>query len=238
VLGIRTVVERGVQPLARKIFEGLSPSYDRVLVAATLMQDVYWKSWLLEHAVMTGEGRVLDIGCGTGVLEERIGGGNQAVVVGVDLTEEMIRRAQLKHIPSLLALGVGDGEHLPFRDGSFDTILSCYVVKYCNPQRLAGEMGRVLRRGGTLVLYDFSSPRGPFAPFHALYAYGILKILGKLLQHLDPQTAFTYLVLPDVIRSRVWDSGFEEILKSAGFAHVGRKRLTGGVVTGYWAQKS
>ena len=228
-------MERGVQPLAQKIFEGLSPSYDRILVAATLMQDVYWKSWLLEHAAMAGESRVLDIGCGTGVLEERIGGGN--LVVGLDLTEDMIRRAQVKRIPSLLALGVGDGEHLPFKDDSFDTIVSCYVVKYCNPQGLAKEMGRVLRRGGTMVLYDFSSPRGLFAPFHALYVYGVLKILGKLLQRLDPETAFTYLVLPDVIRSRIWDSGFEETLRSAGFSRVGSKRLTGGVVTGYWAKK-
>jgi ubiquinone/menaquinone biosynthesis C-methylase UbiE len=95
----------------------------------------------------------------------------------------------------------------------------------------------VLRKGGTLVLYDFSSPRGPFAPFHALYVYGALRIFGRALRPLDPDAALTYEALPEVIRSRIWDEHFDETLESAGFSQVGNRRLTAGVVTGYWATK-
>jgi demethylmenaquinone methyltransferase / 2-methoxy-6-polyprenyl-1,4-benzoquinol methylase len=230
-------VDSGVQPLAKRIFEGLSPSYDRVLAAATLMQDAYWKSWLLDRAGIRGGDRVLDIGCGTGVLEERISG-TTAEVVGVDITQEMVRLAQGKRIPSLGSLSLGDGEHLPFRDASFDSVVSCYVVKYCNPQRLVLEIARVLRPGGAMVLYDFSSPRGPFGPIHALYVYGALKLFGRVLRPLDPDAAFTYEALPEVIRSRIWDEHFDDTLESAGFSRVGSRRLTGGVVTGYWATKA
>ena len=94
-------MDSGVQPLAKRIFEGLSPSYDRVLAAATLMQDAYWKSWLLDRAGIRRGDRVLDIGCGTGVLEERISG-TTAEVIGVDITQEMVRLAQGKRIPCLL----------------------------------------------------------------------------------------------------------------------------------------
>jgi demethylmenaquinone methyltransferase/2-methoxy-6-polyprenyl-1,4-benzoquinol methylase len=229
-------VDSGVQPLAHSIFEGLSPSYDRVLSAVTLMQDGYWKNWLLETAEIRSGSRVLDIGSGTGVLEERFRG-EDIDVVGVDLTEEMVRIAQQKRIPSLKNITLGDGEHLPFRDASFDAVLSCYVVKYCRPKDFVREAARVLRPGGRFVIYDFSSPRGPFAPIHALYIYGGLKILGSLMRVFDPPAALTYEALPEVIRSRIWDEHLSEELDSAGFSKVGSRRLTWGAVTGFWATK-
>jgi demethylmenaquinone methyltransferase / 2-methoxy-6-polyprenyl-1,4-benzoquinol methylase len=238
-------VDSGLQPLAHRIFKGLSPSYDRVLMLATLMQDRYWKKWLLEVAPVAVDMTILDIGCGTGVLEEylpraggeRDGGGGGCSVIGLDLTEEMIRVAQRKRIPSIRLLSVGDGEHLPFRDASFDMVASCYVVKYCNPKALASEMIRVLRPGGTVILYDFSSPRGLLAPFHAFYVYGAMRILAALLKPIDPGQALTYSELPSVIQSRIWDESFAKVLSAVGFSKVGERRLTGGVVTGFWATK-
>jgi ubiquinone/menaquinone biosynthesis methyltransferase len=230
-------MNRGIQPLARRIFEGLSPSYDRVLEIATLLQDRYWKRWLLEEASV-GEGETaLDVGCGTGVLEESLVS-DHGNIIGLDLTEEMLRFAQRKGIPSLESLCLGDAESLPFRDGSFDLVLSCYVVKYCSAPLLASEAARVLRSGGRLVLYDFSSPRGAYAPFHAFYVYGVLRIVGALLRLVDAKGALTYEALPSVIRTRRWDETFEAMLKSAGFRDVGRKRLSGGAATGFRATKS
>jgi demethylmenaquinone methyltransferase / 2-methoxy-6-polyprenyl-1,4-benzoquinol methylase len=229
-------VDSGAQPLAQRIFEGLSPSYDRTLSLVTLMQDSYWKSWLLTRARVVKGSRILDIGCGTGVLEERIDGGVE--VVGVDITEEMVRLALSKGISSLRSLNLADGEHLPFRERSFDCVVSCYVVKYCNPVQFVKEAARVLRPGGALVLYDFSPPKGPFAPFHAFYVYGLLKIVGRAMEPVDPDEAFTYLALPEVIRSRIWDINFRDLLQLSGFRGVGSRRLTGGVVTGFWATKA
>jgi demethylmenaquinone methyltransferase/2-methoxy-6-polyprenyl-1,4-benzoquinol methylase len=230
-------MSRGLQPLARTIFEGLSPSYDSVLDAATLLQDRYWKRWLLSEASIGGGERILDVGCGTGVLEESLTAG-RSEVVGLDLTEEMIRLAQRKRVPSIDSLCLGDAERLPFADGSFDLLLSCYVVKYCSAPLLASEAARVLRPGGRLVLYDFSRPRGAYAPFLAFYVYGVLRIIGALLRLVGARGAFTYEALPSVIQTRPWDDEFGGLLRSAGFRDVGMKRLSGGAATGFWGTRS
>lgn len=232
----RIVDSEGLQPLARKIFEGLHGSYDTVLSAATLGQDRYWKTWLLRQARLREGMRVLDLGFGTGVLEELLDD-SRVSVEGLDLTEEMLRLGQAKRIGCVKSLIVGDGERLPFRDASFDVVLSCYVVKYCSSRRLASEVIRVLRPGGWLLTYDFSSPKGPLAPFHAFYVYGLLRAVGLLLKPVDPRSALTYSALPSVIQSRRWDETFGPVLNGCGFSSIGKKRLSGGVVTAFWGRK-
>lgn len=227
----------GLQAMAIKIFSGLSGAYDAILAIATLMQDKYWKTWILRRASIGRGTRVLDLGCGTGVLEEMIAGSG-ASLVGLDLTEGMIRLAQKKAELSGLPLTLGDAEHLPFRDSTFDMVISCYVVKYCESKILTSEMSRVLRPGGRLLLYDFSRPKGLFAPFHAFYVYGLLRIFGLLLKRIDPRVAYTYEVLPSVIEETRWDDLLGAKLGESGFRGIGSRRLTGGVVTAFWAMKA
>jgi demethylmenaquinone methyltransferase / 2-methoxy-6-polyprenyl-1,4-benzoquinol methylase len=230
-------VERGKPPkeTALRIFRGLSGSYDSVLDYATLYQDRRWKSWVLEEAAIGPGLRVLDIGCGTGALEERLPG---CSVVGVDITREMIREAQRKGIPSVESLVLSDGEALPFGDGTFDVVTSCYVVKYTTPSRLVSEAARVLKPGGRFVLYDFVRPRGALWPLNAAYVYGVLRVLGVLLGAAGASEAYTFQALPDVILSRPWEVGFGQLLAEHGFAEPEPKLLSGGVAIGFSASRA
>jgi len=222
--------------LARRIFGGLSPSYDSVLDRMTLYQDGMWKRRMLEK-LPWGEGAlVLDVGCGTCVLEERFQmKGSQAV--GIDITSGMIRLAQQKGLKSLPMLGLADAEQLPFREESFDVVLSCYVPKYCDTGSLVKEMGRVLKPGGRLAVYDFTRPRGPLSPFLNLYELGFIPTFGRLVAPLDPSLAFTCGALPGLIKSTTWSEEFGSALEENDFSKVGREALTGGVVTMFWASK-
>src|SRR5439155_17299209 len=83
----------GIRSTAKTIFERLSPYYDRVLDYATLFQDRYWKSWILRELPRRRDWRVLDLGCGTCVLERDLCTMGYEAVVGIDLTEAMLRIA-------------------------------------------------------------------------------------------------------------------------------------------------
>ena len=170
----------GLQSTAQHLFHGLAPSYDSVLEYVTLYQDRYWKKFLLEEADLKEGFKILDLACGTGVLEDYITKGD-CEVVGLDVTERMIRIGKEKRRRAEAnSLVVGDAESIPFGDESFDVVLSCYLPKYCRTDRMADEIQRVLKPGGRLLLYDFTRPRGFLAPFHAFYVYGVLKLLGVI----------------------------------------------------------
>lgn len=224
----------GVTTTARTLFKGLSPFYDRVLDYATLFQDRYWKRWLLREVQPARDSTVLDLGCGTCVLEDylcRTG----CEVIGVDLTEEMLRVGIGKRLNCLGALIVGDAELMPLREKAFDVVFSCYVAKYCDLDAFVSEVGRSLKPGGKFVLYDFSSPRGLFAVFHSFYLYGVLRLVGRMLKRAVPGLSFTFENLPTIISVRRWDDRFEAELDKNGFTAIRKERLSGGVVTAFSA---
>jgi len=100
--------------------------------------------------------RLLDVGCGTGALLERLAHNfPQATLVGVDPVPEM-RAVARERLPASTELGEGWAEELPFEDDSFDMVVSCNVFHYIRQPVVAlKEMTRVLRPNGELVITDW-----------------------------------------------------------------------------------
>ena len=101
---------------------------------------------------------VLDCGCGTGsmiqLLHEKY---PDKHYVGLDLTPEMIRVAQAKRLSNTEFI-VGDSENLPFTEESFDAVIcSNSFHHYPNPQNFFDSTYQVLRKGGRLILRDYTS---------------------------------------------------------------------------------
>lgn len=102
-----------------------------------------WRRWLVREA----PGRVLDLGCGTGRNLELLDGSGRAFAL--DPCRESLLRARHRAPTALLVRG--RAEALPFRDASFDTVLSGLV--FCSvgdPPTGLAEVRRVLRPGGSL----------------------------------------------------------------------------------------
>lgn len=118
---------------------------------------------ILEEARRAMEGipvpSVLDVGCGTGMLSERLLGAFPSCrLTSVDLSPAMAERARAR-LAGRAEVREADAERLPFHDGAFDLVVcNDSFHHYPDPDRAAFQMWRVLRKGGALVLGDVWQP--------------------------------------------------------------------------------
>jgi len=119
-------------------------------------------------------GRILDVGVGTGIALPYYARTNR--LVGVDLSEPMLRRAQervaeleLSHIDGLVVM---DAERLAFPDASFDVVVAQYVLNTVpDPEATLDEFARVLKPGGEIVLLNrIGAEAGPRRTFERWFA--------------------------------------------------------------------
>ena len=95
-------------------------------------------------------GKLLDIGCGTGLFVERyIESGGSAI--GLDISSKMIEKARCRCMECDYAIGTG--EKIPFCDNSFDAVSSLLVFSYIkDPETMLNEAYRVLKPGGKIAI--------------------------------------------------------------------------------------
>jgi malonyl-CoA O-methyltransferase len=94
--------------------------------------------------------RVLDLGCGTGLLLRELCKRGK-LVIGVDVSEGMLRKAKVRN--ETVNLMVADADNLPFRDGIFDCVVSVTLLQNMpDPAHTVREFARVLKRKGLGIL--------------------------------------------------------------------------------------
>jgi len=100
--------------------------------------------------------RVLDVGCGTGYTTEAVLKRLEiGEVDGIDMTSQQLMKAARKFNPEKVVVNLsrGDAENLPFKNETFDAIVSFGALEYFpNPKRAMQEMARVVRPGGRVVV--------------------------------------------------------------------------------------
>jgi ubiquinone/menaquinone biosynthesis C-methylase UbiE len=101
-------------------------------------------------------GRVLDVGCGSALVAERITD-VEATYIGLDFPAHHISFAAASFADRAMTLRTqwvrGDGEHLPLRDGSVDVVVMSEVIEHLlRPELAVWEVSRVLRPGGVYLM--------------------------------------------------------------------------------------
>jgi ubiquinone/menaquinone biosynthesis C-methylase UbiE len=160
----------------------------------------WWTDRML--TVVKADGRILDNGCGVGLLHDTI---PTDQIVGLDLSSEMLERASQRSNRLVL----GNSQQLPFRDGSFDLVFCRSILHHLPaPGEAVREMSRVLRPGGEVVLVETNKsllstfPRrianrgGHFSEDHQNMDRRILKNMLEPYFTIDEVSYFGYVAYP------------------------------------------
>ncbi len=119
-------------------------------------------------------GRILDVGIGTGISLLDFSRRNR--VVGVDISEPMLRKAQRRvaeaGLSNVEGLAVMDAEKLGFPDDAFDVVVAQYVITAVpNPDATLDEFVRVTKPGGEIILVNhIGAEGGPRLLFERAFA--------------------------------------------------------------------
>lgn len=193
-------------------------AYERYLVPGMFER---WADELVERAALDPGDRVLDVGCGTGVVARRAADevGPDGGVVGLDPNEGMLDAARSASTGRRPAVEWCRGEagDLPFPEGAFDAVLCQQVLQFVpDPGAALGEMRRVLVPGGRSALAVWRP-----IDFHPGYA----TVADALERHVGEEAA-TMMRSPfpswgrDELRDLVRGAGFREVVVTVGIGSM------------------
>jgi len=138
--------------------------------------------------------RCLEIGCGGGVLLERVLAAGASSVAGLDHSPDMLALSMARNAEALatdrLALKLGDASAIPWAGQSFDAVYTANMFFYIkDPAAVLDEVFRVLRPGGRLVIH--TAP-GPLPPPSLKTWWVLLPMVSAMHVHTDPEMADLY----------------------------------------------
>jgi phosphatidylethanolamine/phosphatidyl-N-methylethanolamine N-methyltransferase len=125
-------------------------------------------------------GRILNVGVGTGLELPYFDKSHE--VIGVDISEPMLRKAQERvdreKLSNIKGLCVMDGANLSFADNSFDCVVAQFVITTVpQPEKTLDEFARVLKPGGEIVLVNhIGAERGLRASFERWFSQHARKL--------------------------------------------------------------
>ena len=187
--------------------------------------------------------RVLDLCTGTAGVAIQIAKTYNAQVIGVDLSEDMLKKGHLnverQGVGNLVTLHQGRAEQLNFPDGYFDAVVFTYLLRYVDdPAETLAEVARVLKPGGCLASLEFAVPkRTVVRGLWVLYTRAVLPLVTRAISpgwaevgsFLGPSISRFYADISTEQLGQIW--------RNAGIDHLNAKLMSlgGGLIM--WGTK-
>ena len=214
------------------MFAGIATRYDLLNHLLSGNVDRRWRRLVADtlRPSLGAGAMVLDVACGTGDLALVIAEACGARVVGVDFCRPMLDIAARKSADApqrTIPFVEGDALRLPFADEKFDAATIAFGLR--NLSDVAGGLGelrRILKPGGRLVVLEFSRPVVP--GFRALFQFYFSRVLPRV-GGLVSGSRGAYEYLPDSVSKFPDQARLASLMKEVGFENVDYRNLTGGI---------
>ena len=238
---IKPYGEEGTKAVqVERMFNHIAPTYDQLNHTLSMGIDRSWRRKAIHTLRPYHPQQILDIATGTGdfaILACREL--QPQFLIGADISEGMMEvgreKVQQAGLADKVSFAREDCTALSFADATFDAVTVAFGVRNFEHLDIAlGEMCRVLRPNGHLVILALSTPdRFPMKQLFTLYSKVVMPLIGKLIS--KDNSAYTYL--PESIRAFPQGEVMQRSIQNAGFSQVRFRRLTFGICTLYVATK-
>jgi len=146
-------------------FESFADEWDKMFTA----EDLEVLEFLIDSFDIKEGNRVVDLGCGTGVLFDflRRKVGDSGMIVGVDFSTRMLHKAKMNFPFTNIVAIDGDVEDMPLRSDFFDVAISfASFAHFPHQEDVITEAARILKPGGSFNIIHLSSSKEMVAEHH------------------------------------------------------------------------
>jgi demethylmenaquinone methyltransferase/2-methoxy-6-polyprenyl-1,4-benzoquinol methylase len=229
--GFQKVQENEKAPRVRGVFDSVAGRYDLMNDLMSLGLHRAWKAFAVEIARPQPGERVLDVAAGSGDLARALA---RCVAPGgevwlTDVNRRMLERGRDRLLDAGVAVPAVqcDAERLPFPAQSFDCVTVGFGLRNMTHKQAAlAEMARVLKRGGRLVVLEFSKVWKPLERAYDFYSFKVLPWMGERVAG----DAAAYRYLAESIRMHPDQATLASMFEAAGLSRVEVFNLAAGVV--------
>lgn len=225
--------------VVKELFNDIAPKYDLLNHFLSLNIDKGWRKTAIRNIAENEKELLLDVACGTGDFSIAACRAGVKQIIGIDIAQSMIdvgrKKVKEKGMEEEITLQWGDSEKMVFDTDTFQVVTVAFGVRnFEHLEKGLGEMQRVLKEGGKVIILEFSMPENPLMKqFYKFYFKRILPVIGGAIS--GNKGAYTYL--PESVMQFPQGEEFLGIMKRCGFSNVSRKSLTFGIATLYIGYK-
>lgn len=221
------------------MFDRIAERYNLMNRIISAGQDMKWRRKVVEVAALPREGALLDIATGTGdIAFEALNRNPTARVIGADFALQMMQVGRRNaRFGGSVGWTAADALNLPFADGSFDAVVSGYLMR--NVIDISGalaEQRRVLKPGGRIVILDTSPPpQNALRPLIMLHLKVGIPLLGRMIAGKSASDAYRYL--PESTQTFMSAAELADMVTDAGFRYVTFRMYMFGTMALHWGVK-
>ena len=212
----------------RDLFDSISKRYDITNSIISLGFETIWRRQFLKR-IKSSDKNILDICCGTGTSTYQVWLKNRdAVVCGIDFSEEMISIAKNKYgkINNLIFYS-SDVSELDLAENTFDCITMVFGIRnILKREKVLRGLNKFLKDSGRIIILEFNYlENGFFAHLFRFYLNRIMPLMGGCIT--GDRQAYRYLM--KTIKEFPGPEEFKSLMKNAGWESIKHFPLTFGI---------